>query len=258
MLAHLFTAYGIIQEHDLVANEARLMESWDGSVPFETVLTRVNQCVSYAAYAGNPYSPGQIWAKVFHVVFQTGLFHTACREWKRLPAAQRTYNNFKAHIILAQQDNRNEQRTSKETGYGLAAQAEKMELMTENFANYVTTERSSQALALAAALEDKIASYAANRIALQNITNQYLQLAKKFDDAMAKMKAPMLTTNLLRATTQRDRKPSVDHGSYCWYHGFHVASVHTSASCRTPRPGHQVAATRQNPMGGNLQGKPTI
>jgi hypothetical protein len=192
MLAHLFTAYGIIQEHDLVANEARLMESWDGSIPFETVLTRVNQCVSYAAYAGNLYSPGQILAKVFHVVFQTGLFHTTCQEWKRLPAAQRTYNNFKAHIILAQQDNRNKQRTSKETGYRLAAQAEKMELMTENFANYVTTKCSSQALALAAALEDKIASDAANRIALQNITNQYLPLAKKFDDAMARMKAPLV------------------------------------------------------------------
>jgi hypothetical protein len=132
--------------------------------------------------------------KVFHVVFQTGLFHTACQEWKRLPAAQKTYNHFQQHIILAQQDNCNKQHTSKEARYGLAAQAEKMEMMTENFANYVTTKHSSQALALVAALEDKIASEAANRIALQNITNQYLQLAKKFDNAMAKMKAPMLTT----------------------------------------------------------------
>jgi flagellar basal body rod protein FlgC len=92
----------------------------------------------------------------------------------------------------------------KETGYGLAVQAEKMELMTENFANYVTTARSSQALALAAALEDKI-----------DITNQYLQLAKKFNDVMAKMKVPKPTTNPLRATTQHNHKPSVDHGSYC-------------------------------------------
>jgi hypothetical protein len=118
MLKHLFTAYGIIQEHDLVLNEARLMESWDGSSPFETVIDCVNQCVAYAAYVGNLYSPGQILSKVFHVVFQTGLFHTACQERKRLPAAQKTYANFKHHIVLAQQDNRN---TSKEAGYGLAA-----------------------------------------------------------------------------------------------------------------------------------------
>jgi hypothetical protein len=241
---------------DLVLNEARLMESWDGSSPFETVINRVNQCVAYAAYAGTLYSPGQILAKIFYVVFQTGLFHTACREWKRLLAAQKTYANFKLHIVRAQQDNCNEQRTSKEAGYGLAAQAEKMELITENFANFVTNERSNQAFALAAAAEEKLASDAANKIALQTITNQYLQLAKKFDDAMAKMRPT--TTNPLRATTPRDCKPSSDHVSYCWLHGFHVATVHTSASCRTLRPGHQVAATQQNTMGGNLQGKPTI
>jgi hypothetical protein len=131
MLAHLFTAYGIIQEHDLVLNEARLMESWDRSSLFETVLICVDQCIAYAAYAGNLYSPGQILAKVFHVVFQAGLFHTACWEWKRLLAAQKTYTNFKRHIVLAQQDNRNEQQTSKEAGYRLAAQAEKMEILTK-------------------------------------------------------------------------------------------------------------------------------
>jgi hypothetical protein len=173
-----------------------------------------------------------------------------------LLAAQKTYTNFKLHIVHAQQDNRNEQRTSKEAGYGLAAQAEKMELITKNFANFVTNKRSNQAFALAAAAEEKLASDATNKIALQTITNQYLQLAKKFDDAMAKMHST--TTNPLRATTPRERKPSSYHGSYCWSHGFHVATVHTSAFCRTRRPGHQVAATRQNTMGGNLQGKPTI
>jgi hypothetical protein len=39
MLTYLFTAYGAIQEHDLVRNETRLMEAWDGSCPFETVIT---------------------------------------------------------------------------------------------------------------------------------------------------------------------------------------------------------------------------
>jgi hypothetical protein len=176
MLEHLFTAYGIIQEHDLVLNEARLMESWDGTSPFKTVLTcQLMYCLCSLRW--DPYSSGQILAKVFHVVFQTGLFHTACWEWKRLPAAQKTYTNFKHHRVLAQQDNRNKQRTSKEAGYGLAVQAKKMELITENFANLVNNGHSNQALALVAAAEEKLALDAANKIALQNITNQYLQLA---------------------------------------------------------------------------------
>jgi hypothetical protein len=44
MLAYLFTAYGAIQEHDLVWNETRLMEAWDGhahSKPSSPELTNV-------------------------------------------------------------------------------------------------------------------------------------------------------------------------------------------------------------------------
>jgi hypothetical protein len=67
--------------------------------------------------------------------------------------------------------------------------------LLENFANFVTKKHSNQAFALAAAAEEKLASDAANKITLQTITNQYLQLAKKFDDAMAKMRST--TTNPL-------------------------------------------------------------
>jgi hypothetical protein len=152
-----------------------------------------------------------------------------------------------------QQDNQKEQRTSKEAGYRLVAQAEEMELITKDFANFVTNKRSNQTLALAAAAKEKLASDT-NKIALQNITNQYLQLATKFDGTMAKMRST--TANLLQATMPCKRKPSSDHGSYCWSHGFHVATVHTSVSCQTPRSGHQVAATQQNTMGGQPTGKP--
>jgi hypothetical protein len=56
----------------------------------------------------------------------------------------------------------------------LAAQAEKMALVTENFANFVTNEHTSQALPLAAANKEKIASDAANNVALKTPpTNTY-------------------------------------------------------------------------------------
>jgi hypothetical protein len=67
-------AYGAIQEDDLVRNETRPMEAWDRSCLFETVITQIDKCVAYTAYAGEPYTPGQILPKSFHIVFQTGLF----------------------------------------------------------------------------------------------------------------------------------------------------------------------------------------
>ena len=45
--------------------------------------------------------------------------------------------------------------------------------------------------------------------------------------------------------------------SYCWTHGYRVSKNHTSANCNRTAPGHQTAATMENNMGGNQDGKPT-
>ena len=57
-------------------------------------------------------------------------------------------------------------------------------------------------------------------------------------------------------TSYKPRSKKKDQGSYCWTHGYLVARNHTSANCRNKKPGHQDAATRENNMGGNQDGKP--
>jgi hypothetical protein len=52
------------------------------------------------------------------------------------------------------------------------------------------------------------------------------------------------------------RKPGRDQGGYCWTHGYHVVPTHTSATCNRKAAGHNDAATRANPMGGSVVGKP--
>jgi hypothetical protein len=121
------------------------------------------------------------------------------------------------------------------TGYGLAAQ--KLEMM-EKFVNYVAVDQVAQAAALAAALEEKLMSDAANKRALQELTNQYTQLAKQFE-AMAKGRNPA-TNHPQGLAPQRmaqlpcAHSPTVDQGSNWWSHGFHVTPFHTSATCQTP------------------------
>ena len=41
--------------------------------------------------------------------------------------------------------------------------------------------------------------------------------------------------------------------NYRWSHGCDVSDWHTSTTCQNPRPGHQRAATRENPMGGSMK-----
>ena len=49
-----------------------------------------------------------------------------------------------------------------------------------------------------------------------------------------------------------------DCGSYCHTHGYLIGPKHTSETCRQPGPNHNKQATRQNPMGSNMEGKPTM
>ena len=54
------------------------------------------------------------------------------------------------------------------------------------------------------------------------------------------------------ASTQQQsaRESNYDLNGYCWTHGYKVHKNHNSANCRSKAPGHQDAATRENPMGG--------
>ena len=51
-------------------------------------------------------------------------------------------------------------------------------------------------------------------------------------------------------------KTKKDQGSYCWSHGYLVDCRHNSQTCCYPKPGHKCEATHENPMGGNMEGKP--
>ena len=42
--------------------------------------------------------------------------------------------------------------------------------------------------------------------------------------------------------------------NYCWTHGCDVHDNHTSATCQSPKPGHNYYATRNNMMGGSQKG----
>jgi hypothetical protein len=163
MLEHLFTTYGIIQEHDLVLNKARLMESWDGSSPFETVINCINQCIAYAACETH-ICWGRYWQRCSMWCSRLACSTSHAGSGSDCQLRRRPMPTSRPTLSLPNRNNRNEQRTSKEAGYGVAAQAKKMDLITQNFANFVTNERTSQALALAAQNKEKLASDATNRL----------------------------------------------------------------------------------------------
>jgi hypothetical protein len=247
MISYLFTEYGNIDDESIVVNEKKIIEPWDGTSPFENMIERIDACVDFAEAAAQPYSAPQILSKIYTLVYDTGLYFDACEKWKELLPANQTSDQFKLHFLKAQKTHRNQQRTMKQSNYGLSVA--RMEEMAGKFAGYVAVDRAEKDL-------DR------NRV-LQTLTNLEKQHAKE----MAKLKSMMLKMGQntivaapgvpgAPAVNTRQHGPPSGNGGYCWSHGYLVRSQHTSANCRNKKEGHVDGATRVNNVGGSQCGKP--
>jgi hypothetical protein len=163
-------------------------------------------------------------AKAHAIVFNTGLYYEALEKWDDVPVGQATYENFCKHMIDAQ-TKLNNKKTSKQQGYGLAV--EQIQEITENFCHLVSLERNEKE----------------NDRATINLLRQEMSAMRTLIEQMQQK-----TT---KQPHNGPRRSFVDHGSYCWTHGFSVTKNHTSQNCHTKGPGHKDDATRENTMGGN-------
>ena len=69
----------------------------------ETLFGKIEAAVEYAAAGNTPYTPLQVLVTAFQLVFQTGIYANDCKEWKRKPAAAKTWTGFKTFFAAANQ-----------------------------------------------------------------------------------------------------------------------------------------------------------
>jgi hypothetical protein len=228
LLKHLFDNYGKVTSEDIVQNENRLNEPWDGAEAFENIIDRIDECVDFAKEAEKPYTPEQILDRAHRIVSKSGLYHDDLKEWKKKAVADKNWINFKTFMVEAQANNREQQQNNKQAGYGFAA--EQFELLA-NLMNKTANNNNSD-----------------NKL-LTDIMNRLEKFEKNVDDRFKSIAKPV---------ADGEKPPWVrkDTGSYCHTHGYKVNKKHNSLTCRTKAPGHKDEATRDNNMGGNQAGKP--
>ena len=157
-------------------------------------------------------------------------------------------DNFKTTFQQAQRELRDQQRTAQQARFqanGIWCQPTKT--------NEIPLQETAESLANLAT------ATASDRQALQNLTNTVKELSnqikakdKQIEDLIKSMNRNMPGGNNTKST----RWEKKDCGSYCHTHGFLVGPKHNSETCQQPGPNHNRNATRQNPMGGNMEGKP--
>lgn len=92
----------------------------------------------------------QVLARIYHIVYQTGLYFNACEKWNEKAVADQTYANFKKHILTVQRKNRD-----VIPAIWLRTRGATNADHDQKFANFVATKQETQAAALAAVQAEK-------------------------------------------------------------------------------------------------------
>lgn len=254
MLTNLFNNYAQIDNLAMDDIENNIRKQWDPSTPIESMYKQIQTNCDIAELANQPYSNAQKLSFAYTLVFKTGMYFDACKEWDAKPAADKTWDNFKLHFKNEQTRLDRQNRTTQQGGYhsanaAIAAQA--AESVAKIIAN-TNAERAAERAALLA-----ITSNQANAATAAESKYQEKMLdMQKMILELQKQVASIAHNKTPTAPTKSQRDP-LDPTGYCWTHGYRVSTSHNSSSCNNPAHGHQKTATRMNTMGGSSKNKPT-
>ena len=223
---------------------------YDVNLPIETLFRQIENAINYAAAGNTPYSPAQVLAIAYQIVFQTGIFADDCREWKRRAPAYKTWPQFKIDFTRAHQEYRESQVVTPGAAGFLA---------TDLPSNYASPEESQQQTI--DAIANLATATAADRNAVAALSSTVSSLTTDLSKANTKLvsaleKIAQLTQQLAASKMGRNLRTGDSSGRshYCWTCGH--KSAHSSSNCETPGTGHQKRATRLNTLNGSTKNKP--
>jgi hypothetical protein len=240
MIQHLYTEYARISADDLLENDKRFKAPFDANLPIENLFTQIDDGVNYAAAGNTPYTPAQVLACAYQLVFATGLFNIECKLWKRQVEAYRTYPQFKLDFALSHRELRDTRATAAGAGYQAANSV-------TQFGNSAYQQETIDALAnLATATVHDRETFATLTATNSALTAELTSVNRKLVTALtevAKLKAKLGGTEVV-----------LERKHYCHTCGYRC--THPSHECTNPKPGHKNLAKRSDIMGGSTKNKP--
>jgi hypothetical protein len=164
---------------------------------------------------------------------------SACRRWNEKPTAEKTWTQFKSHFASAHRQHKQMQGESAATaGYHSASAA-------------VTQNEDQMAEATIGALANMAAATAADRGVVAALTQANSRLVKQLEDNSSELRELKALLNKERRDKRGPRSFNPSASNYCWTRGYNIGSTHTSLTCKLPKPGHKMEATRADNMGGS-------
>jgi hypothetical protein len=78
----LYATYANISASDLLASNAKMKTDINVNQPIELFFDQIEDAVDFAAAGKCPYTPEQVTAVAYQLVFKTGMFPDDCKLWK--------------------------------------------------------------------------------------------------------------------------------------------------------------------------------
>jgi hypothetical protein len=285
VIDHLQTVYGRVSPQMLENREQELRTMlYNAKFPIDIVFNAVEDFVDFAVLGQQPVTQRQTIAKAYVIINKTSRFKQAITEWNRKPDLQKTWINFKAHFRQAHQEFRETTDVTLEESELHRNNANLVQQVVDGLQGALTpvdnTPNESVALmqqmANAAAQSNETQQQLTAQIAQmqQAMTLLQSQVQQQPYQQPAYQQQPYLPPpynppfhqrgggrsypgNQSRGARGRGRGSSFRQRNtaiYCWTHG---GCGHTGAACTNQLPGHQIAATFQNKLGGNTNNCPS-
>jgi len=175
------------------------------------------------------------------------------REWKRHPAHEHTWVNWKINWTAAFAKMRHISRmTTGKTTFGAnqateMEQAQQMATSLDNLAN-ASIQKNTTINNLVIVMTNAALSKAIHYIQCTLAT----MMTNKTPTPGTPAPPGQPTGERTRPPDWATVKPPWDRTGYCWSHGFKVKLGHTSSTCTSCKASHQPGATRTNTMGGSI------
>jgi hypothetical protein len=237
----------MIAPTELTQNYERLNTPYDPNQPIETLFQQIQDARAFTVAGGQPYGAAIIVNVAYTLVFNTGLFPDACRAWQSRAIAAKTWAQFKIDFATAHRDFRLTNQTAHQYGFHSA------HMMIEQ-------GRDDSMQNTADAIAQLEMTTASDRGTVVTLTTTNAKLVNQPEAAHAlitqlKSEIATLKSNIKPAWQGQRPAKTTNNDSYCWSHGYHVAKLHTSATCNVRKNGHQDAATKIDTMCGVQWGK---
>jgi hypothetical protein len=239
ILDHLYNEYARISAADLQSNDVSFKSAYDPNLPIESLFDQIENAVEFAAAGNTPYSPEQVVATAYQLIYATGMFLDDCKLWKRQPGHYKTWDNFKRDFALSHREFREAKVTSAGAGYQ-SANSVYQQNTVDAIANLATATAHDR---------QTVSTLTATNSAL---TLELTAVNRKLVTALQEIAKLQAASN---SSVGTPAAVPLEPKHYCWSCGYR--QTHYSSRCPVPKPGHQKSAKAADTMGGSSVNKPS-